>query len=148
MRKDFNTSAKQALPFWQQPRCRNPRLPAELLDHTVDLPRDERYALESCYLVSKSWVSRIRKHLFAEVEFLTPRDAQSLENCLSGSIHLPACYTKSLTMAKFPRVGIVGEDGVVGDLIRSFTRVVYLLGHQHQRSTYLPRPIPRILACP
>ena len=87
MRKDFNTSAKQALPFWKQPRCQNPRLPAELLDHTVDLPRDERYALESCHLVSKSWVWRIRKHLFTEVEFLSLRDAQSLEN--SFRIHPP-----------------------------------------------------------
>ena len=33
-------------------------------------------------------------------------------------------------MAKFPRVGIAGEDGVVGGLIYSFTSVVYLPGHQ------------------
>src|ERR1700753_246461 len=47
-----------------------PRLPAELLDHIADLLRD-RETLESCCLVSKSWIPRARKHLFACVAFHT-----------------------------------------------------------------------------
>ncbi|KAF9645264.1 hypothetical protein BDM02DRAFT_3073690, partial [Thelephora ganbajun] len=44
-------------------------LPPEILDYIVDLLHDEPETLKQCCLVSKSWVSRTRKHLFANVEF-------------------------------------------------------------------------------
>jgi hypothetical protein len=49
----------------------NPYLPAELLDHVVDLLHDTEDALRSCCLVSKSWIPRTRRHLFADIEFYT-----------------------------------------------------------------------------
>ena len=50
-----------------------PYLPPELLDHVVDNLQVTKDALESCCLVSKSWVSRTRKHLFAHVRFRTAK---------------------------------------------------------------------------
>ena len=42
-------------------------LPPEILDLIIDCLRDEQTALEACCLVSKSWVPRIRKHLFIDI---------------------------------------------------------------------------------
>ncbi|KAF9643160.1 hypothetical protein BDM02DRAFT_3081141, partial [Thelephora ganbajun] len=50
----------------------NPRqfhLPPEILDYIIDLLHDKPETLKQCCLVSKSWVSRTRKHLFADIEF-------------------------------------------------------------------------------
>ena len=44
-------------------------LPPEILDYIIDLLYDEVETLGECCLVSKSWVPRTRKHLFAEVAF-------------------------------------------------------------------------------
>ena len=44
-------------------------LPGEMLDNIVDNLRDSRPALMNCCPVSKSWVPRSQKHLFAEVRF-------------------------------------------------------------------------------
>jgi len=44
-------------------------LPSELLDVVVDHLHDEPTPLKACCTVSKSWVPRARKHLFARVEF-------------------------------------------------------------------------------
>ena len=46
-------------------------LPCEILDHIVDLLHDSQTPLRNCCLVSKPWVARTRRHLFAEVEFQT-----------------------------------------------------------------------------
>ena len=48
---------------------RNPDLPPELLDHIVDFLHDNQTALRNCCLVSKSWIPRARKYLFAAIEF-------------------------------------------------------------------------------
>jgi hypothetical protein len=44
-------------------------LPPEVLDIIIDHLHDQPTTLEECCLVSKSWVPRARRHLFAEVEF-------------------------------------------------------------------------------
>ncbi|KAF9644814.1 hypothetical protein BDM02DRAFT_3067122, partial [Thelephora ganbajun] len=44
-------------------------LPPEILDCIVDFLRDQPETLKQCCLVSKSWVSRARSHLFTNVEF-------------------------------------------------------------------------------
>ena len=46
-----------------------PALPPEILDLIVDNLYDEPTTLQTCCLVSKSWVHRTRKHLFASVTF-------------------------------------------------------------------------------
>ncbi|KAF9644347.1 hypothetical protein BDM02DRAFT_3103092, partial [Thelephora ganbajun] len=47
----------------------HPYLPPETLDYIVDFLHDNRETLEQCCLVSKSWVPRARKHLFADIKF-------------------------------------------------------------------------------
>ena len=44
-------------------------LPPEILDLIIDHLHDEPATLKTCCVVSKSWVPRTRKHLFALVEF-------------------------------------------------------------------------------
>ena len=44
-------------------------LPPEMLDQVVDQLHDDSTTLEICSLVSKSWIQRARKHLFANVSF-------------------------------------------------------------------------------
>ena len=47
-------------------------LPPELLDLIVDHLHNEPTTLRACCLVSKSWVPRTRRYLFARVVFVTP----------------------------------------------------------------------------
>jgi len=44
-------------------------LPPEILDHVVNQLYDDSTTLKTCCLVSKSWIRRTRKHLFATVSF-------------------------------------------------------------------------------
>lgn len=46
-----------------------PSLPQELVDLIIDYLRDELPTLSVCCLISKAWVQRVRKHLFAELKF-------------------------------------------------------------------------------
>ena len=46
-------------------------------DHVVDHLYDTEDALRNCYLVSKSWTPRTRKHLFANIWFPTAERLQS-----------------------------------------------------------------------
>ena len=47
----------------------SPYLPAELLDYIVDHLHDTKDALKSCGLLSKSWIPRTRRRLFANILF-------------------------------------------------------------------------------
>ena len=96
----------------------NKRLPAELLDLIVGHLYDSRDALKSCCLVSKSWIPRARRYLFANVEFSTETDLQSWKTTFPDSSTSPARYTKALLL-KFPQPGAAG-----GGWISTFTRVV------------------------
>jgi len=102
----------------------NPHLPAELLDHIVGFLRDTEYALRSCCLVSKSWIPRTRKHLFADIQLDTKEDAESWKQIFPDPSTSPACYTKTL-LVSCPRV-VTAADVEVGGWIRGFSRVVYL----------------------
>ena len=72
----------------------DPRLPPELLDHVLDLLRYEKRVLGSCCLVSKSWIPRTRKHLFANVRFEIERDLESWKKVFPDPSTSPTCYTK------------------------------------------------------
>ena len=99
----------------------NPDLPAELLDHTVDLLRNERDALESCCLVSKSWIPRTRKYLFAVVKLQTPAMLQAWKSTFTNPSTSPACYTKSLSIRYHQRD--TPQDAEEGGWIPTFSRV-------------------------
>ena len=99
-------------------------LPPELLDHVIDNLSLTRDALKTCCLVSESWIPRVRKHLFANIEFLTPEHLQSWKNLFQNPTTSPARYTKTL-LIKHPCVVTTG-DGEDDGWILSFSRVVRL----------------------
>ena len=77
----------------------HPLLPAELLGHTVDHLHDTRDALKSCCLVSASWVTRTRRHLFANVAFRSEKRPTIMKKYVSRSLQVPACYTDHLAVS-------------------------------------------------
>ncbi|KAF9642570.1 hypothetical protein BDM02DRAFT_3105483, partial [Thelephora ganbajun] len=48
----------------------DPHLPPEVCDYIVDLLHNKPDTLGWCCLVSRSWIPRTRKHLFADIKFL------------------------------------------------------------------------------
>ena len=91
-----------------------PRFPPEIFDHLIDLLRNNRGTLKQCCLVSKSWISRTRKHLFARIEFRSgPR---FVEEDISGP------YELTRTLAIDLREGNIEDD----DWIRGFSCVKQL----------------------
>ena len=98
----------------------DPYLPAETLDHVVDLLHNTRDALRNCSLVSKSWIPRTRKHLFSIIKFPTEASLQSWKKTFPDPSSSPARYTKILTINCTP------ADAEVGDWIRAFSRVEHL----------------------
>jgi hypothetical protein len=97
----------------------NPHLPAETLDHIIDNLCDTQDALRNCCLVSKSWVPRTRKYLFAHIEFPTKASLQSWKKTFPDPLSSPAGYAKALSIS-------CPEVVTVGNWIRSFCRVEHL----------------------
>ena len=102
----------------------NPHLPAEMLDHVVDKLHDTEDALRNCSLVSKSWIPRARKHLFADVGFETAGDLQSWKKTFPDPSTSPRRYVKNLSVS-FPQA-FTAADAEAGDWIRGFSCVVHL----------------------
>ena len=71
----------------------DPYLAPETLDRIVDLLHNKREPLKACCLVSKSWVSRTRKHLFADIDLSSgPRlweESSQIPPTLQGIIPTP-----------------------------------------------------------
>ena len=107
----------------------NPDLPPELLDHIVDILHDDEEALKTCCLVSKSWISRARKHLFANVKLHPPARLQAWKNTFPNPSLSPACYTKTLCIGGPEEVTIV--DAQEGGWIPTFSRVENLEASVH-----------------
>ena len=101
-----------------------PHLPPEILDHIVDLLHDDQNALEECCLVSKSWIPRTRKHIFADIRFDVKEELESWKGTFPDPITSPAHYTKTLHVSCLRFV--VPMDAGVGGWIRGFSRVVNL----------------------
>ena len=102
-----------------------PHLPQEILDYTTDLLHDERETLKRCCLVSKSWVSRARKHLFADVNFSRTEDLEAWKKTFPDPEDSPARHIRSLRIS-CPR-SVTAADAEVGGWIRTFSRVVRLV---------------------
>ena len=115
-----------------------PHFPAELLDHVVDHLHDTKYTLRSCCLVSKSWIPRARKHLFANIRFDDKEDLESWKEIFPDPSISPAGYTKTLIVRCLHVV--TAADAEVGGWIGGFSRVVHLkLGHNNtSRVSLLP----------
>ena len=102
----------------------NFRLPPELLDYLFDLLHEEPETLKYCCLISKSWVPRIRKHLFATVEFRFASDLESWKKTFPDPANSPAYHTHTLIVG-CPRL-VVEADAEEGGWIRAFSRVTRL----------------------
>jgi len=70
-----------------------------MLDHVVDQMRDDPTALKTCCLVSKSWIQRTQKHLFARISFhaLCPA-IESWKNAFPDPTDSPAHHTRTLSI--------------------------------------------------
>ena len=95
-------------------------LPPEIIDPIIDLLHDDTEALKQCCLVSKSWISRSRRHLFAHVQFLRNR-LKLWKATFPDPTNSPAYHTRTLTI--YLSVDGVGE----GNWILAFSRVQRLL---------------------
>ena len=99
----------------------NPYLPPEILDYIVDLLHDNPKALKECCLVSKPWIPRTRKHLFAHIEFRTARSLQSWQKTFPDPSSSPAYYTHTLICSQATNA----VDTGAGSWIKGFSRVVH-----------------------
>jgi len=102
----------------------NPCLPAEILDHIVDLLHDTECALMNCCLVSQSWIPRTRKQLFVDIDFFAAENLQSWKDTFPDPSTSPARYTKTLFIG-CPQV-VTAADAEEGGWIRTFSRVLRL----------------------
>ena len=73
-------------------------LPPEMLDHVVDLMRDDPTTLKSCCLASKSWIHRTRKLLFANISFSASARVESWKNVFPDPTNSPAHHARSLSI--------------------------------------------------
>ena len=113
-------------------------LPPEVLDLIVDHLLDEPTALKGCCLVSKSWVPRTRKHLFANVEFHAEESHIKLwKDAFPDPSNSPAHHTRSLFIRGF---AVFAAD--VGGWIHTFNRVNHLrlecLSNEDHRISLIP----------
>ena len=76
-----------------------PYFPPEIFDSLIDLLHDNPDALKQCCLVSKSWISRTRKHLFAEVSIDTEQHLESWKTIFQDPSTSPAHFAESLHVA-------------------------------------------------
>lgn len=82
------------------PSATSTRLPQELIDSVIDEFRNDAGSLRICSLVSKSWVYRSRKHLFATVHLPTCLLRKWLERIPTNPITLsnPHSQVRSLSL--------------------------------------------------
>ena len=103
----------------------SPSLPPEILDLITDHLRDEPTALKACCVVSKSWIHRTRKHLFAHVEFNAQKSHIKLwKKTYPDPSNSPAHHTRSLSICGIPLIPAADID--VGDWIHTFHNLVHL----------------------
>ena len=112
-------------------------LPPEIFDLIIDFLHDDPDTLEACCLVSKSWIYRTRKHLFAHVEFLSQSDLKLWRKTFPDPSNSPAHYARSLSIYASEVLTLV--DTGVGDWIRAFSGVLRLrLGVSHTDISLAP----------
>ena len=101
-----------------------PRLPEELLDHVADHLHGERDSLKSCCLVSKSWIPRTRRQLFATISLRREQNLQSWKDAFPDPSASPGRYTKTLAIG-CPQV-VTTSDAEEGGWLSAFARIVRL----------------------
>jgi len=87
--------------FWTETAMSNPHrsyLPPEILDRIVDYLHYQRETLNQCCLVSKSWIPRTRKHLFAELYFSYECDHKAWKKAFPDCSRSPVHHTHTLRL--------------------------------------------------
>jgi len=102
----------------------SPRLLEELLDQVVDQLHGTEDALRNCGLVSKSWIPRTRRHLFAEIQFDTEQKLELWKETFPDPSTSPANYTKSLVIQCL--YSVTAADAEAGGWITGFSHIVHL----------------------
>jgi hypothetical protein len=100
-------------------------LPPEILDLILDHVRNERTTLKACCVVSKPWIQRTRRHLFARVEFHAPKShIKRWKKTFPDPSNSPAHHTRYLFI--YGLSVVTAADADVGGWIRTFHNVVHL----------------------
>ena len=99
----------------------DPYLLPEIFDFIIDLLHDNPKALNECCLLSKSWVRRTRKHLFAEIQIRTTGDLTSWKETFPNPRSSPGYYARTLFIGRSQVVREAG--GEEGGWVRAFSRI-------------------------
>ena len=113
----------------------DPRFPPELFDDLVDLFHDQPETLKRCCLVSKSWVSRARKHFFSRIVFHSLTDLNAWKDAFPDPAVSPAWHARSLSLHHVKIVVALVQEET--GWIRAFSNVVRLTLQQGMRNLYL-----------
>ena len=73
-------------------------LPQEIVDHIVDLLRDDPETLKQCCLASKSWVSQVQPHLFHEIRFKWSESLEAWKGAFPDPANSPVYHARSLVV--------------------------------------------------
>ena len=107
------------------------RCPPEMVDHIIDSLQGNPETLKQCCLVSKSWVSRSRKHLFGTVMFVGPDDIAAWKRTFTDTSNSPARHTHTLTI-HCPGA-FTSADAVESGWISTFSRLDRLVLNNHDK---------------
>ena len=99
----------------------NPRLPLEITDHIIDLLYNKPKALKECCLVSKSWLPRARKHIFANIQFRSTYDIGLWKKAFPDPTDSPAYLARTLFVGCSQVVEEI--DAEEGGWIRAFSLI-------------------------
>ena len=121
----------------------------EIFDCIVDILHDKPETLKECCLVSKSWVPRTRKHLFADIKIRIIDDLKSWNETFPDPSTSPARHAKTLFVG-CPHV-VVAACMDPGSWTAGFSSVVHLevtcsKGLSFADAT-VSHPIPRVFTC-
>ena len=112
-------------------------LPPEIHDLVVDNLHDEPTTLKTCCVVSKSWVPRARKHLFARVEFHASKSHfERWRKAFPDPSNSPAHHTRALRIYGIPFV--TATDAGADSWIRAFHNVVHLRLDRLDQASLIP----------
>jgi len=109
-----------------------PPLPPEILDSILEYLVDRPITLKTCCLISKLWVPRVQRHLFARVRLGTPRSPIKLwKKTFPDPSNSPAHHTRTLTI--FGTSVITAADMGVSNWIHPFHNLIHLeLSHVYR----------------
>ena len=113
--------------LWRKPRSYvvMDNLPIEIVDLILDFLSNERSTLQACCVISKSWVHRVRKHLFAHVQFNVPRPSiESWIKTFPDPSNSPAHLSRTLSIRGEPVVVVASLHA--RPWVRAFDKIVNL----------------------